>query len=154
MSIRVIVERLGYRPGDVVSEGDRHYETLKKWAENEDRKGGSIICEFYKPKKESGGSSSEEQAVEILKRYEDGKKCKNEELELVLKVKYKAEVPEGLTKKELVAMIEAEKVKVANPGPVPPVKDEKDEKDVKDETGESTDETTPAAKGDGEAGEN
>lgn len=46
MNIKVNVPILGKKAGEIVSQDDLHYKHFKSWAENKDRNGGSIICEF------------------------------------------------------------------------------------------------------------
>lgn len=45
--IKVNVFILNKRPGDVVSPGDKFYDTFKSWAERGDRNGGAVICNFH-----------------------------------------------------------------------------------------------------------
>ena len=102
MKIKVNVERLGYRPGDTVSEGDRYYETFKKWADNEDRKGGSVICEFTKDKKADpappAGPTDEELVIMRAKAVHN---MKNDEIIMLLDLDHGIKSPEGVRQKDL-----------------------------------------------------
>ena len=115
MDIKINVEMLGCRPGDIVSEDDRYYDTFKQWAENKDRKGGSVICEFTKDKKADlappAGSTDEELATMRAKAVHN---MKNNEIIMLLDLDHGIKSPEGAKQKELREVYkEALKVKEA-----------------------------------------
>ena len=43
---------LGKRPGDIILEGDKYYDSFDVWAKNGDLKGGVIICQPHTPKED------------------------------------------------------------------------------------------------------
>ena len=53
--------------GQIVKEGEKDYETFKGWAENKDRNGGVVICEFVGKE----AAKAEETALEAAKLIAD-----------------------------------------------------------------------------------